>query len=52
MFSIFDIDKDGYITINEVKDLLKSMGFSPSLECIKEIFYQVDLDGENLVLED
>lgn len=45
VFSIFDMDRDGYITIDEVMQVLVSMGFSPSKECILDVFHQVDLDG-------
>lgn len=46
MFSIFDKDGDGYITMEEVIQVLTSMDIHPSKEYIKEIFQQVDLDGK------
>lgn len=50
VFSVFDVDRDGYITIDEVVQVLVSMGFSPSQECILDVFNQVDLDGEPIFL--
>lgn len=49
VFSIFDMDRDGYITIDEVIQVLVSMGFSPSKECILDVFHQVDLDGNGKI---
>ncbi|ESO01022.1 hypothetical protein HELRODRAFT_123894, partial [Helobdella robusta] len=49
VFSIFDMDKDGYITMDEVVEVLLSMGSRPSHECIEEVFEQVDLDGNGKI---
>jgi len=46
VFALFDKDGDGFVTISEVTDVLLSMGISPSADSIREIFQQVDLDGE------
>jgi len=46
VFALFDKDGDGFITMSEVTDVLVSMGISPSSDSIREIFQQVDLDGE------
>ena len=46
VFALFDKDNDGYITMSEVTDVLLSMGVHPSPDSIREIFHQVDLDGE------
>jgi len=46
VFALFDKDGDGFVTVDEVTDVLLSMGISPSPDSIREIFHQVDLDGE------
>ena len=48
MFAVFDKDRDGFISMDEVTAVLASMGFRASPEYISDIFRQVDLDG-NLV---
>ena len=45
VFSVFDKDGDGFITMEEVIQVLTSMNIHPSEDYIKEIFHQVDLDG-------
>lgn len=45
VFYLFDMDKDGFITKDEVEEVLLSMGVHPSQECISQVFQQVDLDG-------
>ena len=45
MFGVFDVDRDGFITVEEVFKVLDSMGFLPSSSSINDIFRQVDLDG-------
>ena len=49
MFSVFDVDRDGFITVEEVLKVLESMGFQPSQSSIDDIFRQVDLDGSTTV---
>ena len=46
MFGVFDKDGDGFITMDEVMDVLLSMGMNPSEDHIREVFQQVDLDGK------
>ena len=46
VFSVFDVDHDGFITVEEVLKVLDSMGFLPSPASIDDIFRQVDLDGQ------
>ena len=46
VFALFDKDGDGFVTVDEVTNVLLSMGISPSPDSIREIFHQVDLDGE------
>ena len=45
VFSVFDMDRDGFITVDEVFQVLESMRFLPSQASIDDIFRQVDLDG-------
>jgi len=49
VFSVFDVDKDGFITVEEVIKVLESMNFPPSRSSIDDIFRQVDLDGSDTV---
>lgn len=49
VFSVFDKDGDGFITMEEVIQVLTSMNIHPSEDYIKEIFHQVDLDGNNRI---
>jgi len=50
VFSVFDVDRDGFITVEEVFKVLESMGFLPSPTTINDIFRQVDLDGIDVQL--
>ena len=50
VFSVFDVDRDGFITVEEVFKVLDSMGFLPSPSSIDDIFRQVDLDGSKQLL--
>jgi Ca2+-binding EF-hand superfamily protein len=45
VFSVFDKDGDGFVSVEEVGKVLTSMGINPSEDYIQEIFQQVDLDG-------
>lgn len=50
VFSVFDKDRDGFITMEEVLQVLMSMGIqNPSRQYINEVFRQVDLDGNNQI---
>jgi len=50
VFGVFDVDRDGFITVEEVFKVLESMGFLPSPSSIDDIFRQVDLDGSTQLL--
>ena len=50
VFDVFDMDRDGFITVEEVFQVLESMRFLPSPDSIDDIFRQVDLDGCVLTL--
>lgn len=44
-FEIFDKDKDGYITIKELGDLLKALDVAPTEAELTDIINEVDIDG-------
>ena len=44
-FEMFDKDKDGHISVNEVKAVVSAIGDTPNTERIEAMFKQVDLDG-------
>ena len=43
-FQIFDQDKDGYITKNELRSVMESLGKQPSDEDLQDIINENDLD--------
>ena len=49
VFSVFDKDGDGFVSMEEVGKVLTSMGVCPSDNYIREIFQQVDLDGDVII---
>lgn len=44
-FKIFDKDKDGYITIKELGEIMKSLGQIPSETELEDMINEVDVDG-------
>lgn len=44
-FEIFDRDKDGYITIKELGEIMKNLGQSPSEAELQDMINEVDIDG-------
>jgi hypothetical protein len=48
-FVIFDKDGDGTIDSKELSTVLKSMGYNPTIEEIKEMVDQVDSDGSGSI---
>ncbi len=44
-FEIFDKDKDGYITIKELGEIMKSLGQVPSETELQDMINEVDVDG-------
>ena len=44
-FKIFDKDKDGYITIKELGEIMKSLGQIPSESELHDMVNEVDIDG-------
>lgn len=44
-FEIFDKDKDGYITIKELGEIMKNLGQTPTDQELNDMILEVDLDG-------
>ena len=49
-FSLFDKDKDGNISQEEVREVMASLGQQCSDQHLQDMFEQVDLDGEYIIL--
>jgi Ca2+-binding EF-hand superfamily protein len=49
LFSCFDTDHDGSISINELGVALRSLGVNPSLKELKESMARFDLDSSGLI---
>lgn len=47
-FNLYDVDTDGVIGLNELKETLTSLGQDPTDQEIKEMMEKVDLDGKCL----
>jgi len=46
-FEMFDKNSDGYITVEELRDAMKSMGEKISFEEAEEEIRKADKDGDN-----
>ena len=46
---IFDNDNDGYITKDELREVLRSMDFTISDEDLEQMMFEADIDGNNKV---
>jgi calmodulin len=44
-FEIFDKDKDGFITIKELGEIMKNLGQAPSESELQDMINEVDIDG-------
>lgn len=44
-FEIFDRDQDGYITIQELAEIMRNLGDPPTEENIQDMISEVDIDG-------
>jgi len=44
-FEIFDKDKDGFITIKELGEIMKNLGQSPTDAELQDMINEVDIDG-------
>ena len=49
-FNLYDVDTDGVIGLNELKETLTSLGQDPTDQEIKEMMEKVDLDGKCLTM--
>ncbi len=49
-FSLFDKDKDGNISQDEVREVMASLGQQCSDQHLQDMFEQVDLDGKCIYL--
>ena len=46
-FEIFDKDKDGFITIKELGEIMRNLGQNPSDADLQDMINEVDADGIN-----
>jgi calmodulin len=44
-FEMFDKDKDGYITIKELGEIMKNLGHGPTEQEVNDMVNEVDVDG-------
>ena len=44
-FEIFDRDKDGFITIKELGEVMKNLGQAPTESELQDIINEIDIDG-------
>ena len=49
VFDLFDKDKTGEITIDDLRNVINLLGDFPTDEDLKNIIKEVDLDGSNKV---
>ena len=48
-FDIFDKDKDGYITIKELDQIMKKLGQAPTESELQNMINEVDIDGNGTI---
>ena len=48
-FNIFDKDKDGYITIKELGEIMKNLGQTPTEAELQDMINEVDIDGNGTI---
>ena len=48
-FNIFDKDKDGYITIKELDQIMKKLGQAPTESELQNMINEVDIDGNGTI---
>merc|ERR1711976_408746 len=44
-FGMFDVKKQDFLSVDDLDDILRAMGFRPSKEELKEILEEIDEDG-------
>lgn len=49
VFNAFDQDKDGTISLEEVRGIMRRLGRTPDEERLTEMFNQADLDGQSVL---
>ena len=47
-FSLFDKDRDGRVTVGEVRQVMLALGHTVDDERLEELFMEVDIDGESI----
>jgi Ca2+-binding EF-hand superfamily protein len=50
VFNTFDMDKDGSISLEEVRGIMKRLGRTPDEAKLTEMFHNADLDGRTASL--
>ena len=48
-FNLFDKDNDGFISVEELEDVMKSLGQSPTKDELKDMVNDVDTDGDGRI---
>ena len=48
LFKLFDADKDGWIDLSEVKQVIQRLGQEVREDHVRHMFNQVDLDGKSI----
>ena len=51
-FSLFDKDRDGRVTVGEVRQVMLALGHTVDDERLEELFMEVDIDGESIHREE
>eukprot|EP01147_Barroeca_monosierra_P006631 gene6631-338_t len=49
IFEFFDVNRNGYIEEGELSDIMRTVGFSPTQDVIKELIKSVDRDGDGKI---
>ncbi|CAL9186092.1 unnamed protein product [Musa hybrid cultivar] len=49
VFSLFDKDGDGHITLEELRTIIRSLGREPTLQELQDMIREVDVDGNGTI---